>query len=369
MANSLSLRRISTMSSNGWDRLFKTSSMVRAGLQPYDIIHDAGLYSVRHYPALTEDTIQVGDDTVQVAKQRHAIPLVLIAPLAVNMYVYDLLPERSFVRYLLAQGFDVYLIDWGKPTRKHAGLNLEDYIARFVPECLEAVRNHSGSKALHLQGWSMGGGMALAYTALKKDADIASIVTYGTPIDGHANGAIGKQYQKLGHLLKTARLNFRKVPAKLLYTPGWANVIGFKLLDPVGSLKGYWNLFTQLDNREYVTQHANQAAFIDNLEAYPGGAIRDWFCSIWLENETARGQFKVGKQVAHFSDIHCPVLAVAGKSDNLANVPCCKGILKVLKPETTEFFIGPGGHIAIMSGKDAPNTIWAKTAGWLKARG
>jgi polyhydroxyalkanoate synthase len=213
----------------------------------------------------------------------------------------------------------------------------------------------------------MGGGMALAYTALFKDENINKVVTYGTPIDGHANGAIGQQYKRLAHLFKSARINFRKVPAKLLYTPGWANVIGFKLLDPVGSLKGYWNLISQLHDREFVAQHANQAAFIDSLEAYPGGALRDWFASIWLENETAHGHFKVGKAVANFKDITCPVLGIAGKSDNLANVACCKPITKVVGSEKSEFFIGPGGHIGIMSGKESPNTIWAKTVSWLNS--
>ena len=128
MSNALSLRRISRMSSNGWDRLFKSDSMVRAGLQPFEIVHQSGIHSVRHYLPLTEESIAVGDETLAVSKKRNKIPLVLIAPLAVNMYVYDLLPERSFVRYLMAQGFDVYLIDWGKPTRKQAGLTLENTI-------------------------------------------------------------------------------------------------------------------------------------------------------------------------------------------------------------------------------------------------
>ena len=344
MSTALSLRRISHMSSNGWDRLFKSESMVRAGLQPFEVIYQSGIHSVRHYLPLTEEAIAVGEETVAVTKARNKIPLVLVAPLAVNMFVYDLLPERSFVRYLMAQGFDVYLIDWGKPTRKEAGLTLENYIKEFLPACLNAVRAHSSSKKLNLQGWSMGGGMVLAYTALFKDENIHKIVSYGTPIDGHANGPIGVQYKRLAKVLKAARINFRKVPAKLLYTPGWANVIGFKLLDPVGSLKGYWNPVTQLHDREFVAQHANQAAFIDSLEAYPGGAIRDWFASVWLENETAQGHFKVGNDVANFKDITCPVLGIAGKTDNLANVACCKPITKVVGSEKSEFFIGPGGH-------------------------
>ena len=87
MSNALSLRRISRMSSNGWDRLFKSESMVRAGLQPFEIVHQSGIHSVRHYLPLTEESITVGDDTLPVSKKCNQIPLVLIAPLAVNMYV------------------------------------------------------------------------------------------------------------------------------------------------------------------------------------------------------------------------------------------------------------------------------------------
>ena len=29
------------------------------------------------------------------------------------MYIYDLFPDRSLVKYLRAQGFELYMIDWG----------------------------------------------------------------------------------------------------------------------------------------------------------------------------------------------------------------------------------------------------------------
>ena len=48
---------------------------------------------------------------LRVTRKRHRVPLVIVPPLAVNMLIYDLFPERSLVKYLLARGFDVYLID------------------------------------------------------------------------------------------------------------------------------------------------------------------------------------------------------------------------------------------------------------------
>jgi polyhydroxyalkanoate synthase len=163
-------------------------------------------------------------------------------------------------------------------------------------------------------------------------------------------------------------LNLRKLPAPLAYAPGWVNVIGFKLMDPVSSIKGYLNLITQLENREYVEQHANQAAFIDNLEAYPGGVIRDWMASVWIENETSKGRFTVGHDVVHLDRVTANLLCIAGKKDNLTNIPCARGMMNVVSSVDKEFFIGPGGHIGIMGGRESAHTIWQKTADWLASR-
>ncbi|MDX1667782.1 MAG: alpha/beta fold hydrolase [Limnobacter sp.] len=353
---------------NAFDRFLKPSSLVVAGQLPWESVYTDGLLTIRHYKPLLESHIEVGGKLVEVSKTKQKTPIVMVAPLAINMLVFDLQPERSFIKYLLAQGFEVYLIDWGSPTRKHASYTLETYIKEFLPECLTKIREHANVTHLTLHGWSMGGGMALAHAAASGCEGIQNIVTLGTPIDGHANGAAGRNYERFSKILKTLRVNLRKFPGKVFYTPAWANVIGFKILDPVSAANGYFTLIKQLHNREFVANHANQAAFNENLESYPGGALRDWFCSIWMENETKKGQFTLGKEKVQFSNITCPVLCVAGKSDALSNVPCTKGLMPVLGRIDKEFFIGPGGHIGIVTGKDAVTTIWPKTTAWLKAR-
>ena len=63
-------------------------------------------------------------------------PLVLVAPLAVNMLIYDLFPQRSLVRYLRARGFELYMVDWGRPGRHHNHLSLSSYFADYLPKLL-----------------------------------------------------------------------------------------------------------------------------------------------------------------------------------------------------------------------------------------
>ena len=233
---------------NSFDRVLQPRKLIVAGKTPYNIVFQNSLIKVRHYSS-------------QADKRRYSVPLVIVPPLAVNTLIYDWFPDRSLVRYFVDAGFDVYLIDWGSPSRKHATYNLAKYIGELMPAALKAVRSHSGQRELSLHGWSMGGGFALCYQAYTRDPDIRNIVTVGTALDGHANGQIGRQYAALNRALKAVGINFRRVPSSAAYAPAWINAIGFKLSDPVSSVQGYVDLIRNLDDREFMIQHANQECF------------------------------------------------------------------------------------------------------------
>ena len=353
MLNSQAATRLRRIAQNAGDRFLRPDSLVCAGQTPYDIITDDGLVKLRHY---------------RPAVQTHRVPLVIVPPLAVNMLIYDLYPQRSFVGYMLERGHSVYLVDWGSPTRKHAHFNLATYARKLLPAFLHQVRVHSGQQELSLHGWSMGGGIALVYTALSGDRDIRNLVIVGTAVDGHANGAMGRQYAALNGLLNRVGFNWRRIPSRWAYTPGWINAIGFKLSDPVGSVRGYVDLLRNLDDRQFVAQHANQSAFMDRLEAYPGGVIRDWTYSVWLENEAGRGKISVGRETARLDRIQANLLCIAGKSDTLANVPCCEKLIDLVSSTDKTFYIAPGGHSGIVSGSQAPDTVWPTIDQWLSDR-
>ncbi|WP_139791399.1 alpha/beta fold hydrolase, partial [Acinetobacter baumannii] len=143
---------------------------------------------------------------------KHRVPLVIVPPLAVNMLIYDLFPTRSLIRYFLDQGFEVYLIDWGVPTRNQAKYNFGTYVKVFMPEMLKQVRIHSGQQQLSLHGWSLGGALSLCYTALFKDKDIKNLIILASPIDTHKAGYMGKLY---GSLTKPAQWVRKHTPFRI----------------------------------------------------------------------------------------------------------------------------------------------------------
>jgi polyhydroxyalkanoate synthase len=283
-----------------------------------------------------------------------------------------LFPERSLVKYFVAQGFDVYLIDWGMPTRKHTHYNLNTYVSEFMPEFLAKVREHSGQQQLSLHGWSMGGIFTLCYTALTHDPDIRNLVILGTPINSHASGAIGKVYQAIERRAEWVRKNtgFRihNLNPQWLHTPGWANVVGFKMTNPVGSLMGYWELVVKLADRQFVVNHATTSAFLDKMVAYPGGIVQDMMVRIWIDNELAKGYMQIGKNEARLADIQCALWAGAGKSDNMVTKAAVETLMDHVSSSDKEFVVVAGGHMGILSGSKAPSDVWPKVADWLAVR-
>lgn len=363
-------RRLRHMGENAVDWL-RRDELVLAERTPYEEVFREGIVGVRHYLPLAETTIDLQGERIPVATTRHAIPLVLVAPLAVTMRIYDLFPDRSLVKYLLARGFDLYLVDWGRPGAAQDDWHLSTCYAEILPRALAAVRAHSGKRKLSLHGWSFGGLFALGYAALG-DRDIANIALVGAPCDYHANGELGKQYQRLSrqvHALER-RTGFRvhRTPKGLWRSPGWANALMFKAISPVATVQGYVDLLRNLHDRDYVAAHATNAAFLDDMTAYPGGVVQDIVKWLWTENILARGDLPMRDAPGRFADIRANLLAVAGDDDTIVTLDCTRPILDLVSSTDKSLVTAPGGHMGILGGSRAPQTIWKPVADWLAAR-
>ena len=345
---------------NARDRLFRTELLIQAGKTPHQVVYDDGLAQLRYYAPL------------ETAVTRHRIPLVIVAPLAVNMLVYDLFPQRSLIGYLLEQGFSVYLIDWGKPTRRHAKRNFHSYILSYMPAMLREARQHSGQQQLSLHGWSMAGIFTLLYAAYSQDPDLKNIIIMGSPIDSYASGNIGQFYRRAGQVFRWTEQRWgwhpRTLPAQLLHSQGWSNALGFKLLDPVGTLKGHTNMLKQLDNRDAVAAHATLGAFLDHMVDYPGGVNRDMLLKIWLDNPLSQGEFKIGGKTIYLKDIHAAMLVGAGRNDGMVSVDAVRPLVDLVGSTDATFITVPGGHVGMIGSEAASQQFWPLMSAWLAQR-
>src|SRR5699024_7712099 len=114
---------------------------------------------------------------IPVQRDKHRRPLILVPALGIHCWTFDLMPNRSMVRYLMARGHDVYVIDWGRPSLANRNLDLNTYVNQWLPEAVEAVRKHAATDRVNLLGYCMGGLLCLMYLGGHPEAPVGSLVT------------------------------------------------------------------------------------------------------------------------------------------------------------------------------------------------
>lgn len=358
---------------NGTDWLFKRDSLVKSGRTWFELVLDGDPMSVRYYELPDDNEIELTDGTIMpIQRPARRIPLVLVPPLGVTTETFDLMPQRSLVRYMAARGFKVYMVDWGRPKREHAGLNMTDYADHMMGHALKAIRQHSGEQELSLMGWCMGGLLCLLYLGLNNDKDVRNLVTVASPIDMRGGGIVAGAAQALNAPAKLirryTRFRLQMLNPATLHSPSWATTLAFKLTDPVGSITTYWDLVTRLWDREFVESHSTTSDYLNNMLIYPGGVIQDMTVKMALDNQLAKGKIEVGERVADLSTLEQNMLVFAGETDKLVPAAIASKITEIVASQDKDFRVAPGGHMGVILGSKATNAVWAQSAEWLAVR-
>ena len=361
--------------SNAVERQMKSENFIVADQTPHDIIYQKGLLSVRKYPALTESEILIGEQMVKVSKKRHKIPVVLIPPLAADPLNFDLMPHRSLVRFLLAHGYKVYLVDFGSPDADHSHLGLVDYTTIMIPDALKRIRTDARQKELTLLGYCMGGLFSLIYAGWSHDKNIRNIVTIASPIDAHQTGAAGKLWEVTRTPVRLVRrftgFRIHNIDPSKLNVPGWVSSLIFKATNPMGTVTGYIDLLMNLWDRDYVTEYQTMSTWFNKMHAYPGGIIQDFIVRVGMDNALATGNIQLGHgkgKSAALDKIESSLLAIAGKTDKIVTVDAAKKVMDIIGSADKEFMIAPGGHAGVFAGSKAPMTTWVYANEWLATR-
>jgi polyhydroxyalkanoate synthase len=107
-----------------------------------------------------------------LTEQTWAVPLLFIPPWINKFYILDLQPKNSLVRFLLEQGYSVFMISWKNPDASMEGIEFEDYMTDGPLAASEVVREITGAASVNPVGYCIGGTllvMTLAYLAARGD--------------------------------------------------------------------------------------------------------------------------------------------------------------------------------------------------------
>ena len=323
---------------------FDRIESVDVGETPSEVVYEENKLELIHYESITDE--------------QHKTPILIVYALINKPFILDLQPDRSVVRRLLEAGHDVYLIDWNEPSRLDQHLTLDDYVNRYIDNCVDVVRDRSGVDRINILGYCMGGTMTTMYTALHQE----KVRALGLM-------AAGLRFEETGGVLELWGDDeyydpqdvvdvYGNVPADMLD-------VGFALMDPVANyVSKYVRLYDNLENDDFVENFARMEKWLGDGIDLAGETYVQFLEDIYQGNKLYENELYIGDEHVDITDIEVPILQIVGEYDHLIPPETSKPFNDVVGSDDTEIIEYPTGHIGLSVSGSSHRDVWPEVAEW-----
>jgi polyhydroxyalkanoate synthase len=325
------------------DRLEEAAS-ADVGQTPSEPVYTENKLELLHYESLTE--------------HQHRVPILIIYALINRPYILDLQPDRSIVRRLLEAGHDVYLIDWHEPSRLDRHLGLQDYVNRYIDNCVDEVRERSGQDAINVLGYCMGGTMSAIYAALHPDK-----------VNALGLLATGLYFEDTGGVLELwgdeDYYDPREVTETFGNVPGEFLAVGFDLMDPVANnVTKYVNFYDRLENEDFVRNFTRMEQWLSDSVDVAGEVYAEFLEDIYQNNRLYENELTIDGEHVDVTNIDMPMLQIVGEYDNLVPPEASKPFNDVVGTDDVSTIEYPSGHVGLAMSNGAHRDLWPEVAEW-----
>ena len=287
-------------------------------------------------------------------------PTLIVYALVNTVWMTDLQPDRSLVRNLLAQGEDVYLIDWGYPDGADRWLTLDDYLNGYLDRCVDMVRERHGLDAINLLGICQGGAFSLCYGAMHPDK-VKNLVTMVTPVDFQTpDNMLSHWCRELDVDLFVDTLG--NVPAMLM---NWV----YLTLKPVRlNQQKYVGLVDILDKPVELENFLRMERWIFDSPDQAGETFRQFVKDFYQGNKLVKGGLVIGGREVDLRKLELPILNIYAEQDHLVPPDASRALgRRAGSTDYTELAF-KGGHIGIYVSSRAQREVPPAIHQWLRAR-
>jgi putative long chain acyl-CoA synthase len=321
---------------------------------PYEFESEQRVYRLRHYYPDSD------------ARKATGPPVLLVPPMMLAAEIYDVSPSTSAVTILREHGVDPWVVDFGSPEHEEGGLErtLTDHVLA-VSDAVDRVGAATGLD-VHLGGYSQGGMFCYQTAAYRRNLGLGSLITFGSPVDTRLAMPFG-----IPEELAAGAAEFladRVFGGMAL--PAWASRTGFRLLDPVKSLRSRIEFILQLHDREALLPRERQRRFLeaDGWVAWPGPAMADFLRQFIAHNRMLEGGFVIEDRLVTLADIACPILSVVGTVDEIAPAAGVRAIRQAAPRADVYELALKAGHFGLVVGSTSNTITWPTVAGWANWR-
>jgi len=286
---------------------------------------------------------------------------VLIVYALVNTYkMLDIQPDRSYIQNLLGAGLDVYLIDWGNPTKTDKFLSIDDYVNGYINNCVDFVRKKNRVEKINILSICQGGTLSVIYSSLYPNK-IKNLVTHVTPIDFSTND---------GLLFKWSRdMDFDKI------VEGFGGLIpgdflnqGFDMLKPMMKFQKHQTLTNSIEDKDKLMNFLRMEKWISESPNQAGQCFKEFMKDLYQENKLIKGELEVGGKKVNLKNLTSNLLNIYATEDHLVPPAATIPLNDYVGSKDKELYSFKGGHIGVFVGGKSQKELAPAVTAWLKKR-
>lgn len=352
---------------------------------------DLSAFEVGRNLAVTPGKVVFQNDIIQLIQyapttaEVYERPLLIVPPWINKYYILDLVPEKSFIKWAVDQGFTVFVISWVNPDTRLAQKTFEDYMHEGILAAVGAVTTQTGVNQINALGYCVGGTLlasTLAYMAAKGDNRVASTTFLAAQVD----------FSEAGDLLvfiDDAQLNsLEEMMAEQGYLDGSRMAAVFNMLRPRDLIWPYVVNNYLLGKKPFPFDLLYWNADSTRL---PAANHAFYLREFYHLNRLSKGEMTLGGVKLDLGKVTIPIYELATKEDHIA--PASSVFIgSRLFGGPVRYVMAGSGHIAgvvnppgkkkyqywtgipapslsdwMASAGETPGSWWPDWAGWLGA--
>lgn len=272
-------------------------------------------------------------------------PIVFIPSIINGPEILDLDADRSLMRWLAARGLRALLVDWGPPEADERDCDIGGHVRRLLLPLLNGL-----DEPPLMVGYCLGGTMAIAAAAL---TPVHGLVTIAAPWD-FAGYPENSQTEMLTLWLaaQEAAEATGLLPIEILQA-------GFWKLDPARTIAKYARLAEVADDAGAVAHFVGVEDWANGGPPLTLGAARHLFEGMIERQEPGRGEWRIDGKVIDPAGLRAPMLEIISENDRIVPAATASGVGERLSLDL--------GHVGMIVGSRARETLWEPLAAWIEA--
>ena len=313
---------------------------------PHDVVQEMDKTRLLHYKPLTD--------------KQHKTPLIISYALINRYHILDLQPEKSWVRNLVQQGFDVDMLDWGSPTAMDKYLDFDDYVNGYLDGAVEFIKNEASVEKVSLQGYCTGATLATAYTTLHPES-VKNYIATAPVIDGWRDTTVISNLAKNMDVDKMVETIGNMPPEFMYYC--------FSVLKPFEQgIEKYVEFFKNIDNKKYVDNFLRVEKWLSDTPPIPGELFKQWIKDIYQDNLLIQNKMYVNNRHIDLKKIDMPIFTQVAVGDHLVSPECSMPLHYAVGSEDKTLRMYPTGHVGMIASSLSQKKVLPELGQWLLER-